>query len=189
MSHEKLLGAHPMSHYTNSRLTQCHIIQKARSPNVPRKTTRSPPNVTLYKKMSHPMSHYKQVWLCTTRNIVLITSNTLFTLCMNECMVCVACPCRNVCTEYSYTLLSWVCYSVWDVRIKAHDRSGIHRKRHTIGREAKIEKNASIIHSFWNARKWRVIIVVVDVNSWPIVTSNCKSNPLCKFLFAVKCSR
>jgi hypothetical protein len=39
-----------MSHYTKSRVTQCHIIQKAESPNV-----------TLYKKLSHPMYHEKQL--------------------------------------------------------------------------------------------------------------------------------
>jgi hypothetical protein len=61
-----------MSHYTKSRVTQCtmknnydptkcHIIQNVVKPNVPRKTTRSPPNVTLYKKPCHPMSHEKQL--------------------------------------------------------------------------------------------------------------------------------
>jgi hypothetical protein len=162
MYYDKEASTHPMSH--NKRSPTCHPMYYDKEAS------------------THPMSHSK-------RSLMSKLSNILFKLCMHECMVCVACLCRNVCTKYSYTLLCWVSRVVWDVRIKAHDWSIIHGEGRTIGREAGKKKNASIIHSFRNARKWCVLIVIMNVNSSPIVTSNCKSNPLCKFLFAVECSR
>jgi hypothetical protein len=185
MYYDKQVSTHPMSH--NKRSPTCHPLyyDKQVSTHPMSHNKRSPTCHPMYydKQVStHPMSHNK-------RSLMSKMSNILFKLCMHGCMVCVACPCRNICTKYSYTLLCWVGRAVWDVGIKAHDWSRIHGEGHTIGREAKIEKNASIIHSFRNARKWCVIIVVINVNIWPIVTSNCKSNILCIFIFAVECSR
>jgi hypothetical protein len=115
--YDKEASTHPMSH--NKRSPKCHPMyyDKESSTHPMSHNKRSITCHPMYynkEASTHPMSHNK---------IILMSklSNILFKLCMHECMVCVACPCRNVCTKYSYTVLCWVGRAVWDVGIKAHD--------------------------------------------------------------------
>jgi hypothetical protein len=188
MSHMNLL--HPMCTTNKQDPMWHHIFTQWWSPII---TTS--PNAVRQTIRTHPMSHMKFLKMsnftqcCTPYKYKMSQVNILFRLCMHECMMCVACPCRNICTKYYYTLLCWVSILMGEVVIKAHDWSRIHWESHAISREEKIEQNASIIHSLRNERKGCVIIVIINVNSWPIFTSNCKGNRLWIFLFAVEFSR
>jgi ribosomal protein L31 len=117
MYYDKQESTHPMSH--NKRSSTCHPIyyDKQESTHPMSHNKRSSTCHPMYfdkQESIHPMSHNK-------RSLISKLSNILFKLCMHEFMVCVACPCRNVCTKYSYNLLCWVGCAVWDVGIKAHD--------------------------------------------------------------------
>jgi hypothetical protein len=81
----------------------------------------------LYDKQvgSYLMTHielrrmFNSTQWCTPNKQEMAQVNILFRLCMQKCMVCVACSYRNICTKYSSPLLCWVGGPMRKVGIKA----------------------------------------------------------------------
>jgi hypothetical protein len=111
MYYYKQESTHPMSHNKISPMCHPMYYDKQESTHPVSHNKIIPTCYQMYydkQESTHTISHNK-------RSLMLKLSNILFKLCMHECMVCVAFPCRKVCTKSSYTLLCWVGRVVWDV--------------------------------------------------------------------------